>query len=358
MIHPTMEPAGLSHFGGVCLGLLVMAIVSASRVASVSVLALFAFLGLVATAVVVISIPALSLESVRVTKFGPGATSIWWAIFRLPKFALPLPGLPPEGKVNPNALAGLASSLFPIAIGMIACGRIRELGARRWIFVLAGVLSAIVTLVALLITFSRSSIAALLLTTITIGLLVRRLRPWTLFGCVIASLAVFMLLARPMPSRPAPWVDANQSIGVRMTVWKLGWEAFSHAPILGTGINRFHPRIQSDPRVAIPEELPHAHNTFLQVALDIGGIGLIAYVAVLWTILGRAIQQQHYSSLDAIISAGTGLSIVTMHFFGLGDAIALGAKIGVVQWWCAGIILAIARQSSEPKSLSINNKTE
>jgi hypothetical protein len=39
------------------------------------------------------------------------------------------------------------------------------------------------------------------------------------------------------------------------------------------------------------------------------------------------------------------LSLVAVHCFGLTDAIALGAKVGVVQWYAAGLILATDRLS-------------
>jgi hypothetical protein len=42
------------------------------------------------------------------------------------------------------------------------------------------------------------------------------------------------------------------------------------------------------------------------------------------------------SALARHVAAGAGLSIVGIHFFGLADAVALGAKVGLFQWISPG----------------------
>ena len=88
-------------------------------------------------------------------------------------------------------------------------------------------------------------------------------------------------------------------------------------------------------------DVAHVHNIFLQTALDLGLFGLMAYVGLLVMLLVRADQASRGPSAFAgRTAAGAGLSLVVVHVFGLGDAISLGAKVGVFQWLAAGLVLA------------------
>ena len=52
--------------------------------------------------------------------------------------------------------------------------------------------------------------------------------------------------------------------------------------------------------------------------------------------------------LGRLMAAGAALSLVAVHLFGLTDAIALGAKVGLFQWLCAGILIAEWSQRPSP----------
>ena len=88
----------------------------------------------------------------------------------------------------------------------------------------------------------------------------------------------------------------------------------------------------------------HAHNIFLQVALDTGIPGLIAYLALLATsaaVLWRAARWQAVLRPLAIGLIG---GLVALHIYGLTDALAPGAKPGLVFWYMLGLIGAIGGQ--------------
>jgi putative inorganic carbon (HCO3(-)) transporter len=124
-------------------------------------------------------------------------------------------------------------------------------------------------------------------------------------------------------------------------------------------------------------DIAHAHNQFLQVALDLGLPGLMAYLALIGTALWLSLRvarsagdeqvagapsdgqtrgpgpaggakeaEQAFGGPDAdslgsnrLRWVGLGLvgSLVAFHVFGLMDAVALGAKPGVALWMILGM---------------------
>ena len=86
---------------------------------------------------------------------------------------------------------------------------------------------------------------------------------------------------------PSPMASVDQDLRPRL--WSLGLEQWKQAPLLGHGYGReiladtFLP--QTPQGVAHPP-VRHAHNAFLNIALQLGAIGLVAFAAVL-LLLGR-----------------------------------------------------------------------
>ena len=90
-----------------------------------------------------------------------------------------------------------------------------------------------------------------------------------------------------------------------------------------------------------PYDVSHAHNVFLQTGLDVGLIGLCAYVWILAFLFVRADQASRGpSGLARGAAVGSALSLAAVHLFGLADAVPLGAKIGTFQWLAAGLALS------------------
>jgi hypothetical protein len=65
-------------------------------------------------------------------------------------------------------------------------------------------------------------------------------------------------------------------------------------------------------------------------------------------LLLHANRAARFDTVAGRIAAGAGFALVAVHLFGVGDAVALGAKVGAFQWFCAGLVLAAARVIPEP----------
>ncbi|HET90372.1 MAG TPA: hypothetical protein ENN99_06495 [Chloroflexi bacterium] len=93
--------------------------------------------------------------------------------------------------------------------------------------------------------------------------------------------------------------------------------------------------------------VPHAHNLFLQVAVDLGLPGLIAYLALLGLTFycafsaRRVFRRRGEAGLDGL-SAGCIAALVGMGVHGLIDAAAWGRiKLAFIPWIVIGLAAAL-----------------
>ena len=100
--------------------------------------------------------------------------------------------------------------------------------------------------------------------------------------------------------------------------------------------------------VAPDVDIGHAHNLFLQVALDLGVPGLIAYVALLVIAAAMCWQVYHQrAGPERALALGLGGGLLAQHVYGLTDAVALGAKHGVALWMLLGLVVALHRMTCD-----------
>jgi putative inorganic carbon (HCO3(-)) transporter len=107
-----------------------------------------------------------------------------------------------------------------------------------------------------------------------------------------------------------------------------------------------YPLFTIDPTV----DIGHAHNTFLQAGLDLGLPGLIAYLAIhisafaMLASLWRHMNELPFPlplSRAAVLGLGGGLAAHLL--YGITDAVALGAKPGLLWWLLLALVAALFR---------------
>ena len=77
---------------------------------------------------------------------------------------------------------------------------------------------------------------------------------------------------------------------LRPRIWSVAWERFAEAPWLGHGFGRetLAPAfIPLTPKVANHPQIRHAHDMFIDMALEVGVVGLAAFVALLFALVRR-----------------------------------------------------------------------
>lgn len=263
----------------------------------------------------------------------------------LPRLQYDVPGLT-EGKVNLNALGGTALIVLPLVIGAYGCAKRLPLRAARVLSTLA----ALVCLAVIILSVSRTVFYGTLLLGLIAVILAFRWRgkylKLTLLSLLIAVMLAGLATRAAWQREPELWdqraAQITETLKVRTALWQQAGVMFLTSPVIGIGLNRFDDLIGGDAPPA------HAHNQLVQVALDVGIVGLLAYVSIMVWAISAGLRGQHDAGPQAALTSGAALALVALHIFGVTDAIALGSKVGVAQWLSVGVILVNARNHESP----------
>lgn len=270
---------------------------------------------------------------------------------RLPPHLITLPEGPQAG-IHMNQLAG-ALLPYPLLFISLLWG---WQNTYRPGFVKVGLAFLTILLLALLFV-SQSRSGWLGLAAGLVSLVVMRLwwtfphtRRW-LVGMGIVAAAVCLITAA-LYTRSDNWAQLWQrppqdtavgdlsTLDFRREVWLWGLTAVEEFPLTGTGLGTFRRVVAERYPIAVPADfdIAHAHNIFLQVALDAGLPGLAAYVGLLvitgaigWRVAGEEARWRPFT-------LGLLAALIALHVYGLGDALAPGSKPGVIFWLMLGLV--------------------
>lgn len=255
--------------------------------------------------------------------------------------------------INPNVLAGALVMLLPLPLALVtAKGALgNSIRQRVWF---AGPLLLAIALggLTLMLTQSRGAYAALLgAVACLLGLRGRRARMLLLILGLV-GLALFLYWG---PDRLADTLSTSQTLGSwqgRREVWSRSLYAIVDFPFTGIGLGTFsrvipllYPYfILGRPDVVIP----HAHNLFLQVAVDLGLPGLVTYLSLLMLSVFMAWRSYLWARarrepVAAALALGLLGSYAAMGAHGLVDAVSWGSKVAVVPWLLMGMTVALYR---------------
>ena len=257
--------------------------------------------------------------------------------------------------VNPNQLAGVMLWLVPLAAALTFHGWSSFRTDRK--LTISNVTGAVLLtcisgsgLGLVLLTQSRSAIAGLAVGLVSVALILtpRQHRyAVCLLGGSLAVAPIVYLLSRTPILDYASGTTPVSTLVMRVEIWARAIDAIQDFPFTGAGLNGFRAIIHHIyPLTAVPPtvDIAHAHNTWLQVALDLGLPGLIAYVAIVFgtlttqvEVLRRAVDGRTDSPA---ISAGVIGCLAAFVVYGLTDTVGLGAVPGFLFWILLGIAIA------------------
>lgn len=289
---------------------------------------------------------------------------------RLPAGLVSLPGAPDQG-INPNQLAGVLVLYLPflLALAVLAVRTRRILAALLLAFAGAAGLATLV------MTQSRAGWiglavggAALAVLVVAAGAHTRLKRALLVAGGVIlvAGLiagAVFIpqRLGAASTAQNAQQVGATLqqlSLDARLEIWSRALYALQDFPFTGVGLGTFRRVVDLlYPLFLVPPDadIGHAHNIFLQVGVDLGLGGLVAYVGLLF-VAGVTAWETARSGGGArrLLALGLAASLIGLHVYGLADALALGSKPGLALWMVFGLIAALRSKERAPEAAPVN----
>jgi len=274
---------------------------------------------------------------------------------RLPAQVVQLPGS--DAGVQPNQLAGTLLLYLPLLISLLLGG---WSFLRSRLALTAVLIAAFITSITLLLTQSRSgwigAAGGFLVLLILWGSVLppSGKRTWLWSG---AAFLVILALAGTVwigPERlKTAWDDPTQlqqtavgslgSVGFRQEVWRWAVTAVHDFPFTGTGLGTFRQvaRRLYPLNVSPTYDIAHAHDIFLQTALDVGLPGLIVYLALLLIAFWLGWQVARRDETLRPFALGLLAALAALHIYGLTDALALGSKTGLSFWLALGLLTAM-----------------
>ncbi len=249
---------------------------------------------------------------------------------------------------HPNEVGGALVLFLPLSLALAAGNpRLR----------LAGVGLALLVSGTLLLTQSRSAFMG-----VGAGLLFLATVRWRrlVYAWAALPVAIALLLFTAGPDRLAGWLLPAQSqsaVGIwesRVEVWERAWYMVQDFPYTGVGLNTF-PKVVDllYPLFFAPDAsaVTHAHNFFLQTAVDLGVPGLLAFLWILgafYLSLREAWRRHGNDGQVRALAAGLAAGMLAHLVFGLTDAMTLGAKPGAALWLMLGLGAALANLPRRP----------
>jgi putative inorganic carbon (HCO3(-)) transporter len=275
-----------------------------------------------------------------------------------------------DDTVNPNMMAGALVMAVPFPLAMVVLAWPDSLpsvsGAvlpvvgwaldGRWFRRLWFAAAALAAAAVLLLTKSRGGWIAGGATVLV--LLAHRRRAF-LWLVPLALLGLGLFMWRVGPSALLDVVGLGQDVlgwEARIEIWSRAIYIIQDFPFTGVGANTFgtvadvlYPFFLLGPDA----EVPHAHNLLLQVAVDLGIPGLVAFLAILFLSLWCAVdsarfcQRRGERALAALAWAGL-TSLAGMLVHGLVDATTWSVGRGAFMPWAViGTLVALARRPGE-----------
>jgi putative inorganic carbon (HCO3(-)) transporter len=247
------------------------------------------------------------------------------------------------GDVHANELGGSIILFLPLALAAVGM----RLSPRRWLDWLARLALLLFILflgAVLIVTRSRSAWLGLAVGLAAMAWIRWRRARWLLLAAGLAAVALVAYASLPAAGLEVQ-TTGEITLAGRFEIWSRALYAVQDFPWTGVGLGAFrqvvhvlYPFFLLSPNT----DVGHAHNVFLQVALDLGIGGLVAYLALLggalwlcWRAVDRGRNARRWLAL------GVGGALVAFHVYGLTDAIALGAKPGLALWILFGLAVVL-----------------
>jgi O-antigen ligase len=233
-----------------------------------------------------------------------------------------------SGTYDPNDVALVAACCFPFST-MLLSDRSR---AWRWI----GLAGVVMSLMIVVLSASRGGVLALGAVLVFAIFGTRRNLPRRWKTMIIPVTVVAIYFAPPVfIERIATFGDIQtdynfDSPSGRIEIWKRGYKNFLQHPITGVGTQQFNTADGLSPeRIGSPDQRwATAHNMVVQIAVELGAIGIIAYLAMYGTTylaarrVRKLARKGHASEELADIAEALQLSLVG--FFVAGTFLSAG----------------------------------
>lgn len=265
---------------------------------------------------------------------------------QLPKPLAGLFGSSVEG-FNPNQVGGSLLYVLPLLLALAAYGFLRQRSI--WLTWVPAGLAATICGGVLVLSQSRGSLLGLGVGFLLILLLNWRWGHWIVVvgvAAAVTSLAILPLdsLSSALESaKNLEQVTGALTLEGRIEVWSRALQGIQDFSFTGMGLGTFRQivRLLYPLFIISPSmDLAHAHNFFLQVALDFGIPGLIAILACYGIAALLIWEKWNQGDEERVWAAGFLGVLVAQSIYSMTDAVAMGSKVNFLFWWFFALLFA------------------
>jgi putative inorganic carbon (HCO3(-)) transporter len=276
-----------------------------------------------------------------------GLFSVEWATSRIPIIPVQIyQFIPTLGSdlIHKNVMAGSLVVILPPLLGVIFFAWQDLIICERIVYSTA----ALIIMIVLVLTQSRGAILAFGCVLLLLSLL-RWRWGWMVVVVLLIIAAIFSYrygIASILET--VMYTESLQGADVRVDIWSRAIYMIQDFSFTGIGFgsygeiaDMFYPFILS-----LPGSVPHAHNLFLQIAVDLGIPGLIAWLAILLIIVfisWRVLKYGHiiHDGWRTALGAGFLSSQIALMVHGLLDSVTWGmVRPAPIVWAIWGLSIA------------------
>jgi putative inorganic carbon (hco3(-)) transporter len=251
-----------------------------------------------------------------------------------------------ESGFSPNQVAGAILCAFPLTVALASASIVRR---RISIWQMLLLLSVVCMGLVLMLTQSRAGLLGASMGLVGMGLLTQRWGRWTLAGLSSVVLLTaplwFQLLDGYDGRLPVDSIVAIDSFVSRQEIWNRAYAGISDFALTGMGLGTFRSVVWLlYPLFLTPTgyDIAHAHNLFLQQALDFGLPGLVALVAAYLIVWVQIISIYRAGKRWRVWSYGFAGCLISQTIYSQFDVVAMGSKPNFLFWLLLALILGCA----------------
>lgn len=252
---------------------------------------------------------------------------------------------------NANVFGAYLSAITPLIAGLAFY---YYKGKSKLIMLGASLLS----LSGVVISFSRGTGLAIYLSLLFISILIGRNK-------ITPVILILILLISPilMPKEIKSWAKgANYNpLAVlfntdRASIYKNTMNMIYHHPFIGVGVNTFSKNYLRyklpEPNDARTSDYMYAHNNFLQMAGEIGLLGISVFFWLLYRFFKKsfAIYRMAKDNLYKVISLSISAGILSYLINGLTETTLYYSRVAMIFWFLMGFALALEKLANDTQS--------
>lgn len=249
---------------------------------------------------------------------------------------------------NANVFGVYLSAIAPLLIGLAL---FYYKGTRKILMLIVAGLAAF----GIVLTFSRGTALALYLSVLFICLMRK--------NKALSSLLIILLLIFPfiMPKSIKDWAAQVNYNPVRfmlnddrISVYKNALNMIKHHPIVGVGVNTFSKNYLTyklpEPDWAKTADSMYAHNHFLQMAGEIGLLGLVIFFWLLYRLFKAnfSVYQRLKDEYLRVVTLSLIACFIAFLVNGLTETSLYYSRVAMIFWYLIGVSLSL-KKFAEPK---------